>query len=153
MKHPSHAVPFRVKKLDPKARVPVQKHPGDSGFDVHARLEEPVVLRPQARALIKTGIAVAVPKDYEVQVRPRSGFALKEGVTVLNSPGTIDANFRGEVGVILINHDPKTYAVINDGDRIAQLVVQRVPRVDLELVDELEDTERGTGGFGSTGKT
>lgn len=143
---------LRVKKLDPKALPPLQKTPGSAGFDVHARLDEPVVLPPRARVLIKTGIAVAVPEGYEVQVRPRSGLALHEGVTVLNSPGTIDADYRGEVGVILINHSLKFDAVINDGDRIAQLVVQRVPRVELELVEELEDTERGAGGFGSTGK-
>jgi len=153
MKFPSHAIPFRVKKLDPEARLPVQKTFQSAGFDVHACLDEPVRLPAGTRALIKTGIAVAVPEGYEVQVRPRSGLALKEGVTVLNSPGTIDADYRGEVGVILINHSQHHEAVINDGERIAQLVVQRVPRVELFEVEDLEETARGTGGFGSTGKT
>jgi len=144
--------PFRVKRLNDKARLPVQKHSWDAGFDVHACLDEPLLMSPSERALIKTGIAVAVPKGYEIQVRPRSGLALNNGITVLNAPGTIDASFRGEVGVILINHSREHFE-INDGDRIAQLVVQRVPQVNLLEVDELDDTERGAGGFGSTGTT
>jgi len=121
-----------------------------SGFDLRARVSGSLVVAVGARALIPTGVAIAVPPGYEAQIRPRSGLALKSGLTLLNSPGTIDADYRGEVGVIVVNHgtDPVTIA---RGDRIAQMVIQTVPGVDLESVDELPETERGAGGFGHTG--
>lgn len=123
---------------------------GASGMDVRAFLKEPVTLQPMQRALIPTGLFMAIPQGWEVQVRPRSGWAIQRGITCLNSPGTIDADYRGEIKVILINlsHEPQ---VIEDGDRIAQLVVQPVTRVQWDQVTDLESTERGSGGFGSTG--
>ncbi len=121
-----------------------------SGFDLRACVPAPLVVPVGARALIPTGVAIAVPPGYEAQIRPRSGLALKSGLTLLTSPGSIDADYRGEVGVIVVNHgtDPVTIA---RGDRIAQMVIQTVPDVDLESVDELPETERGAGGFGHTG--
>ncbi|WP_236782015.1 dUTP diphosphatase [Aneurinibacillus thermoaerophilus] len=121
-----------------------------SGFDLKAAVDAPVTLQPGERALIPTGFAMAMPANLEAQVRPRSGLAYKKGITTLNSPGTIDADYRGEVGVILINHGSEPF-VIERGDRIAQLVFQWVPRVHLKQVDRLEETERGSGGFGHTG--
>lgn len=123
---------------------------GASGFDLRAAVTEPVTLYPGERKLIPTGIAIAMPEGLEAQVRPRSGLALKHGITCLNTPGTIDADYRGEIGVILINlgYEPFT---IHRGDRIAQLVFQVVPRVELVEVEELPPSERGAGGFGSTG--
>jgi len=121
-----------------------------SGFDLRACIPGPVVLHVGARALIPTGFAVAVPVGYEAQIRPRSGLALKSGVTLLNSPGTIDADYRGEVGVIVVNHGTEP-VTIGRGDRIAQMVIQTVPDVDFVAVDELPETERGAGGFGHTG--
>jgi dUTP pyrophosphatase len=121
-----------------------------SGFDLRAAVSESVTLQPGERALIPTGFAMAMPANLEAQVRPRSGLAYKKGITTLNAPGTIDADYRGEVGVILINHSKEPF-VIERGDRIAQLVFQWVPRVQLTQVDSLDDTERGSGGFGHTG--
>jgi dUTP pyrophosphatase len=121
-----------------------------SGFDLRAAVSESVTLRPGERALIPTGFAMAMPANLEAQVRPRSGLAYKKGITTLNAPGTIDADYRGEVGVILINHGTEPF-VIERGDRIAQLVFQWVPRVQLTQVESLDDTERGSGGFGHTG--
>jgi len=123
---------------------------GASGFDLRAAVKEPVTLYPGERALIPTGIAIAMPEGLEAQVRPRSGLALKHGITCLNSPGTIDADYRGEISVILINLGYESFTV-NRGDRIAQLVFQTVPRVTLVEVEELPESERGSGGFGSTG--
>lgn len=122
-----------------------------AGADLYASLNEPVVLNPQEKALIPTGVKIALPPGYEAQVRPRSGLALKYGVTCLNSPGTIDADYRGEVKVILINlgKDPFT---IENGDRIAQLVIAPVIQARFFLVDQLDETSRGAGGFGSTGR-
>ena len=121
-----------------------------SGFDLRACVSLPIIVPAGGRALIPTGVAVCLPPGYEAQLRPRSGLALKSGLTLLNSPGTIDADYRGEVGVIVVNHgtDPVTIA---RGDRIAQMVIQTVPDVDLETVDELPETDRGAGGFGHTG--
>lgn len=130
--------------------LPEMMTTGASGFDLRAAVKEPVVLHPGERKLIPTGIAIAMPDGLEAQVRPRSGLALKHGVTVLNTPGTIDADYRGEVGVILINLGQAPFAV-QRGDRIAQLVFQYVPRVALVEVEELPPSDRGTGGFGSTG--
>ena len=123
---------------------------GASGMDVRAFLNEPVTLQPMQRALIPTGLFMAIPQGWEVQVRPRSGWAIQRGITCLNTPGTIDADYRGEVKVILINLSQEPQ-VIEDGDRIAQLVVQPVTRVQWDQVTDLESTERGSGGFGSTG--
>lgn len=122
-----------------------------SGFDVCAAVGKPVYIWPGKRALVPTGIALEVPPGYECQVRPRSGLAVKHGVTVLNGPGTIDADYRGEVSVVLINTGWHNM-VVNPGDRIAQLVFAAVEQPDLEVVDELSDTERGEGGMGSTGE-
>lgn len=122
-----------------------------AGLDVRANLDEPVTLKPLGRALIPTGLFVELPQGYEMQVRPRSGLAAKHGVTVLNAPGTVDADYRGEVKVILANLSDCEF-VVNDGERIAQLVVARHERVEWEQVEQLSDTSRGAGGFGSTGK-
>ena len=121
-----------------------------AGMDLRANLDEPVVLRPLERRLIPTGIFIALPEGYEAQVRPRSGLALKRGITVLNAPGTIDADYRGEVGVVLINLGQEDF-VVNDGERIAQMVVSRYEKADFIEVEALEETERGTGGYGHTG--
>jgi dUTP pyrophosphatase len=121
-----------------------------AGLDLLAAVDAPVTLAPGERRLVPTGIAIAVPPGFEAQVRPRSGLALKHGITVLNAPGTVDADYRGEVGVILINHGQQPFA-INRGERIAQLVVAAFSRVDWLAVDELPETARGAGGFGSTG--
>ena len=121
-----------------------------AGMDLRANLEEPVVLHPMERRLIPTGIFIELPEGYECQIRPRSGLALKHGVTVLNSPGTIDADYRGEIGVVLINLSQEDFT-INDGERIAQLVVARYEQVEFSLVETLDETERGEGGYGHTG--
>jgi len=146
-------VKVKFKKLHPNAIIPKQATPGSSGFDVCLFNENPrgLSLRPNNVALAKTGLSVEVPKGYEIQVRSRSGMALKESVFVLNSPGTLDSDYRGEIGVILYNLSEDDRAFIN-GERIAQLVVCQVPEVEIEEVAELSDTERGAGGYGSTGK-
>ncbi|MDG1503746.1 MAG: dUTP diphosphatase [Flavicella sp.] len=121
-----------------------------AGMDLRANLDEVIILKPMQRAIVKTGLFIALPVGTEAQVRPRSGLAAKNGVTVLNSPGTIDADYRGEIGVILINLSLKNFT-INDGERIAQLVIAKHERAEWQEVTELDDTERGAGGFGSTG--
>jgi dUTP pyrophosphatase len=123
---------------------------GSAGMDLLAALQTPMVLKTGERALIPTGIAIALPNGYEAQVRPRSGLALKQGITTLNTPGTIDADYRGEIGVILINHGAEP-VTIEGGMRIAQLVIASVVQASWQVVETLEDTERGAGGFGSTG--
>lgn len=130
--------------------LPAYATPQSAGMDLRANLESPVVLQPMERRLIPTGLYIALPPGYEAQVRPRSGLALKHGITVLNSPGTIDADYRGEVGVLLINlsHEPFT---VNDGERIAQMVVARHEQAAFEPVEVLDETERGAGGYGHTG--
>lgn len=130
--------------------VPARGTPHAAGFDLRAAVETQVILRPGERALIPTGISIALPVGYEAQVRARSGLALKHGIALVNAPGTIDADYRGEIGVILINHGDREF-VIERGDRIAQLVIAQVTMADLELADSLEETTRGAGGFGSTG--
>ena len=122
-----------------------------AGMDLKACLEQPVVLQPLQRALIPTGLYMALPKGYEAQVRPRSGLAAKHGITVLNSPGTVDADYRGEVRVILVNLSDRAFTV-EPGERIAQMVIARHEQVEWEEVEVLDETERGAGGFGSTGK-
>lgn len=132
------------------AVLPQYKTRGSSGADVQAALQSPVTLMPGERALIPTGLSVEIPEGFEIQVRPRSGLALKNGVTVLNSPGTIDADYRGEIGIVLINLGSEPF-VINAGDRIAQLVVASVVQCDFVAAESIVNTERGTGGYGSTG--
>ncbi len=122
-----------------------------AGMDLRADLKEPVVLNPGERKLIPTGLLIEIPEGYEGQVRPRSGLAFKHGITVLNSPGTIDADYRGEVKVILINHSDQPFTIQN-GERIAQLVLARHEQIEWVLTEELAETQRGSGGFGSTGK-
>ena len=139
---------IRFKKLRPDAVLPSYAHPGDAGMDV--RSVEDLAIAPGARALVHTGLVMALPPGYEAQVRPRSGLALKHGVTVLNTPGTIDAGYRGEVGVILANLGDAPFAV-KKGDRIAQVVVAPVTTAAIEETDVVDDTDRGGGGFGSTG--
>ena len=121
-----------------------------AGMDLHANLEEPIVLMPQARMLVATGLFIELPEGYEAQVRPRSGLALKHGITVLNSPGTIDADYRGEIKVLLINHGQEPFTIQN-GERIAQLVIQAIEIADFISVETLPGSHRGTAGFGSTG--
>lgn len=139
---------LQVKRLTPDAALPHYAHPGDAGMDLYAN--EDRLLRSGEAAMIRTGIAIALPAGTEAQVRPRSGLALKHGVTILNAPGTIDAGYRGEVGVILINHGPAAYRIVK-GMRIAQMVVQPVLRVAPVAVATLSATQRGADGFGSTG--
>lgn len=122
-----------------------------AGMDLRANLDDTIILQPGERALVSTGISMALPEGYEAQIRPRSGLAYKFGVTVLNSPGTIDADYRGDIGVLLINHGKAAFA-IEDGMRIAQLVVAKYTQFNWNEVEDLTDTERGSGGFGSTGK-
>ena len=121
-----------------------------AGMDLRANLDSPLEIMPGQRVLVPTGIFIALPAGYEAQVRPRSGLAIKHGITVLNAPGTIDADYRGEVKVILINHSDTKFT-INDGDRIAQMVIAKVEQIEWENVAELDETERGAGGFGHTG--
>ncbi len=139
---------LEVKRLTQDAALPAYAHPGDAGMDLYAN--EALTLEPGQTGMVRTGIAIALPPGTEAQVRPRSGLALKHGVTVLNAPGTIDEGYRGEVGVILVNHGAAPYA-IEKGMRIAQMVVQPVLRVDVVEARDLSDTRRGEGGFGSTG--
>ena len=121
-----------------------------AGMDLRANIEEPINLKPMQRILVKTGLYIELPKDFEAQVRPRSGLAFKKGITVLNSPGTIDADYRGEIGVILINLSSEDF-IIEDGERIAQMVIAKHENIKWAEVNSLEETERGGGGFGSTG--
>lgn len=146
-------VTLRVRRLRPEDHdLPLPDHatPGAAGLDVRAAVREPLVLAPGERALVPTGLAVAVPPGHELQVRPRSGLALRHGITCLNSPGTIDSDYRGEVGILLVNLGQQPFRVCR-GDRIAQLVLSPVIQAAIELVADLDPTERGDGGFGSTG--
>lgn len=136
---------------DLSGRLPKYATAGSAGMDVRAFIEQPITINPGERVLIHTGLYIALPCGYEMQVRPRSGLALKHGVTVLNSPGTIDSDYRGEVGVILVNLSSEPFTV-NDGDRIAQLVVARYNTVSWQPVDSLDKTARDTGGFGHSGR-
>ena len=137
-----------IRRIDPAAQMPTYAHPGDAGMDV--RSIEELTLEPGARALVHTGLVFQLPPDAEAQVRPRSGLALKHAVTVLNSPGTIDAGYRGEVGVILVNLGQQPFR-IEKGMKIAQVVVSRVEQAEIVDVQETDETDRGSGGFGSTG--
>lgn len=131
-------------------QLPAYATAQSAGMDLRANLDAPITLHPMERRLIPTGLHIALPEGHEAQVRPRSGLALKHGLTVLNAPGTIDADYRGEVGVVLINLSADDF-VINDGERIAQLVIARYEQADLVVVEELDETERGEGGYGHTG--
>ena len=131
--------------------LPAYATAGAAGMDICANLEQPVTLLPLQRMLIPTGLFIELPEGYEAQIRPRSGLALKHGITCLNTPGTIDADYRGEIKIILINLSTEDH-VINQGERIAQMVIQKVEKAVLEQVDELKETERSAGGFGHTGK-
>jgi dUTP pyrophosphatase len=132
-------------------QLPAYETIQSAGMDLRANLEEPITLQPMQRCLVPTGLFMALPAGYEAQVRPRSGLAIKKGITVLNSPGTIDADYRGEICVILINLSQEPF-VINDGERIAQMVISNYEQVEWNQVEVLDDTERGAGGFGHTGK-
>lgn len=141
---------IQVKRLNDEQPLPVYAHDGDAGLDLLA--SDSVELLPGQRTAVPTGLAVAIPEGYAGFVHPRSGRALREGLGVVNAPGLIDSGYRGEIKVILVNHDPKVSIKIECGDKIAQLVIQPVELADLEEVDELPDTNRGSGGFGSTGR-
>ena len=140
-----------IKKLDSSVELPAYKTDGASGMDLMAFIKEPITLKPKSSCLIPTGLSVAFSRDFEIQIRPRSGLAAKSNITVLNSPGTIDSDYRGELKVILFNHGTEKF-IVNNNDRIAQMVLSPILKVNFEEVDELPDTVRGTGGFGSTGK-
>lgn len=143
-------VDLRIKRLRDQAVLPRYMTTGAAGMDLCAALNAPLRLAPGERSLVPTGLAMAIPPGYEGQVRPRSGLALRQGIGMVNAPGTIDADYRGEIGVILINHGAETVTV-EPGDRIAQLVIAPVQQVRLLAVDDLDDTDRGEGGFGHTG--
>lgn len=130
--------------------LPAYATPQSAGLDLRANIDSSIVLQPLERCLVPTGLRIALPEGFEAQIRPRSGLALKHGITVLNSPGTIDADYRGEVMVLLINFSNEPFTV-NDGERIAQMVVARHEQVEMEVVKTLDETERGTGGYGHTG--
>ena len=143
----------RIVRL-PEARdlpLPRQATPQSAGFDLLAHVDDRVEIPPGGRALVPTGVAIALPDGYEAQVRPRSGLALRKGLTLVNTPGTVDADYRGEIRLIVINHGDET-VVVRRGDRLAQMVIHAVPRVVLEEVDALPESERGSGGFGHTGE-
>lgn len=143
-------IKVEIQKIHPDAKVPAYAHHGDAGVDLYSVAD--LTLQPGARALVPTGLKMAIPEGYEGQVRPKSGLALKHGITVLNTPGTVDAPYRGEVGVILMNLDPKTPYEVKKGEKVAQMVFAKVKHAELLETAELSATTRGEGGFGSTGK-
>ena len=140
-----------VKKLHPKVLLPSYKTEGSSGMDLMAFTENSIKIFPNNSALIPTGISLAIPKDVEIQIRPRSGLAAKSNISILNTPGTIDSDYRGELKVILFNHGLKEF-IVNNNDRIAQIILVPILKINFEEVDKLPETVRGSGGFGSTGK-
>ena len=140
-----------IKKLDPSVDLPTYKTTGASGMDLMAFIKEPMKLASKSSCLVPTGISVAFSEDYEIQIRPRSGLAVKNKITVLNTPGTIDSDYRGEIKIILFNHGTEEF-IINNKDRIAQMILTPVVKMNLEEIEDLPDTLRGKGGFGSTGK-
>ena len=140
-----------IKKLDPLVKLPSYKSEGASGMDLMAFIKDQINIKPKTSSLIPTGLSIAFPKEYEIQIRPRSGLAAKNNVSVLNTPGTIDSDYRGELKVIIYNHGNKDF-IINNGDRIAQMILTPVIKMELEETDNLPETLRGGGGFGSTGK-
>ena len=140
-----------IKKLDPSVKLPEYKTTGASGMDLIAFIREPLELKPQMSCIVPTGLAVAFPENYEIQVRPRSGLAAKNNISILNTPGTIDSDYRGEIKVIIHNHGNRNF-IINNGDRIAQMILCPVVKMKLEETIDLPKTIRGQSGFGSTGK-
>ncbi len=140
-----------VKRLDSKVKIPQYKTSGSSGMDLMAFVKNSIKIEPNTLELVPTGLSVAIPEDLEIQIRPRSGLAAKSSISVLNTPGTIDSDYRGELKVILFNHGNKDF-IVNNNDRIAQMVLTPVIKMELEEVDQLPETIRGSGGFGSTGK-
>ena len=140
-----------IKKLDPSVKLPEYKTIGASGMDLIAFIREPLELKPQMSCIVPTGLAVAFPENYEIQVRPRSGLASKNNISILNTPGTIDSDYRGEIKVIMYNHGNRNF-VINNGDRIAQMILCPIVKMRLEEAIDLPKTIRGQSGFGSTGK-
>ncbi len=140
-----------IKKLNPKVKIPEYKTNGSSGMDLEAFINETINVKPNTSSLVPTGLSVAFSEDYEIQIRPRSGLAAKENISVLNTPGTIDSDYRGEIKVIIYNHGNKNFT-INNGDRIAQMILTPIVKMELEETNDLPDTIRGEGGFGSTGK-
>tara|TARA_B100000575_G_scaffold212534_1_gene173382 strand:- start:17 stop:454 length:438 start_codon:yes stop_codon:yes gene_type:complete len=140
-----------IKKLDPAVELPAYKTEGASGMDLMALIKESITLKPKSSCLVPTGLAVAFSSDFEIQIRPRSGLAAKNNISVLNTPGTIDSDYRGEIKVILFNHGESDF-IINNKDRIAQMILTPIIKMDLEETNELPETIRGKGGFGSTGK-
>lgn len=150
MTRPPHAVDVLVRRLDPDVPLPSYAHPGDAGLDLVTTVD--AVLEPGERALLPTGVAIALPEGYAGFVHPRSGLALKHGLSIVNAPGTVDAAYRGELAVTVINLDPREAVHLRRGDRIAQLVVQRVEHAVLHEVDTLPGSDRGEGGFGSSGR-
>jgi len=140
-----------IKKLHKDVKIPEYKTQGSSGLDLEAFIEQDLIIKPGNKELIPTGLSVSIPENLEIQIRPRSGLALKNGLTVLNTPGTVDADYRGEIKVILINLSSENY-IVKKGDRIAQMVLCPIVKASFELVDELPESLRSSGGFGSTGK-
>ena len=140
-----------IKKLNPNVEIPDYKTTGSSGMDLMAFVNRPINLAPKSSCLVPTGLSVAFPEDYEIQIRPRSGLAAKNNISVLNTPGTIDSDYRGEIKIILFNHGTNEF-IINNKDRVAQMILTPVHKMKLEEVENLPDTLRGKGGFGSTGK-
>ncbi len=140
-----------VKRLDSKVKIPQYKTSGSSGMDLMAFVNNSIKIAPNTLELVPTGLSVAIPEDLEIQIRPRSGLAAKSSISVLNTPGTIDSDYRGELKIILFNHGNKDF-IVNNNDRIAQIVLTPVIKMELEEVDQLPETIRGSGGFGSTGK-
>ena len=140
-----------VKRLDTKVKIPEYKTSGSSGMDLMAFIENSIKILPNTLGLIPTGLSIAIPEDLEIQIRPRSGLAAKSSISVLNTPGTIDSDYRGEIKIILFNHGNKDF-IVNNNDRIAQMVLTPVIKMEIEEVDQLPKTIRGSGGFGSTGK-
>ena len=144
-------VKILIKKLNPSVQMPSYKTNGASGMDLMAFIDEPIELKPGKSCLVPTGLSVAFSKEYEIQIRPRSGLAAKNNITVLNTPGTIDSDYRGEIKIILFNHGKENF-IINNNDRIAQMVLTPIVKIEIEEINELPETIRGEGGFGSTGK-
>ena len=144
-------VKILVKKFDKNVKLPAYKTLGSSGMDLAAHIKNRITIKPGKTAIIPTGIAIAIPKNYEIQIRPRSGLAAKKGISVLNTPGTIDSDYRGEIKIILINLSKKSF-VVKSGDRVAQMILCPIAKCKLQEVKNLTKTVRGKGGFGSTGK-
>ncbi len=144
-------VKVQIKKLNQSANLPSYKTKGASGMDLMALIKEPINIKPKTSSVIPTGLSVAFSEDYEIQIRPRSGLAAKNNISVLNTPGTIDSDYRGEIKIILFNHGANDF-IVNNGDRVAQIILTPILKMELEETNDLPETIRGEGGFGSTGK-